>query len=161
MQPPVRPSLRLEKRTITLLLSLIALLSMMLAGCGGSAGQSNITLTVLEDQNWVKAPTMELAKKFETQTGIHIDFQIIPDATYFQVLSTKLSTGNGPDIFGGQSGVSDLKVNYHVETNAVDLVERRLGVAGRPKRACPGDRRRQGVRPGNLGHLQRLLGHRL
>ena len=64
---------------------------------------------------------MELAKKFETQTGIHIDFQIIPDATYFQVLSTKLNTGNGPDIFGGQSGVSDLKVNYHVETNAVDL----------------------------------------
>ncbi len=121
MQPPLRSSLRLEKRTITLLLSLIALLSMMLAGCGGSAGQSKITLTVLEDQNWVKAPTMELAKKFETQTGIHIDFQTIPDATYFQVLSTKLSTGNGPDIFGGQSGVSDLKVNYHVETNAVDL----------------------------------------
>ena len=34
---------------------------------------------------------------------------------------TKLNSGEGPDIFGGQSGVSDLVVQYDVETNAVDL----------------------------------------
>lgn len=114
---------RLEKRTIALLLTLFSLSSMLLAACGGSAsgGKSHITLTVLESVGWVHDAEKELAKQFETQTGIHIDYQIIPAANYFQVLSTKLSSGQGPDIFGGQSGVSDLKVNYHVEANAVDL----------------------------------------
>jgi raffinose/stachyose/melibiose transport system substrate-binding protein len=32
-----------------------------------------------------------------------------------------LNSGEGPDIFGGQSGVSDLVLQYDVETNAVDL----------------------------------------
>ena len=62
-----------------------------------------------------------LAKKFEDQTGIKIDFQIIPSDQYFNVLKTKLNSGEAPDIFGGQSGVSDLKLQYDVEKNAVDL----------------------------------------
>ncbi len=123
MQRLFRAPPRLEKRTIASLLVLFALSSMLLAACGGSAssGKTNITLTVMEDQNWVHDPEKELAKQFETQTGIHIDYQIIPDATYLQVLKTKLNSGQGPDIFGGQSGVTDLKVNYNVEANAVDL----------------------------------------
>lgn len=123
MQRLFRAPPRLEKRTIASLLVLFALSSMLLAACGGSAssGKSNITLTVMEDQNWVHDPEKDLAKQFETQTGIHIDYQIIPDATYLQVLKTKLNSGQGPDIFGGQSGVTDLKVNYNVEANAIDL----------------------------------------
>ena len=62
-----------------------------------------------------------LAQKFEDQTGIHIDYQIIPSDQYFTVLQTKLNSGEGPDIFGGQSGVTDLEVQYNVEKNAVDL----------------------------------------
>ena len=80
-----------------------------------------ITLTVLESVGWVHQPEMDLAKKFEAQTGIHIQYQIIPAANYFQVLDTKLNSGQGPDIFGGQSGVSDLEVQYNVTQNAVDL----------------------------------------
>jgi raffinose/stachyose/melibiose transport system substrate-binding protein len=76
---------------------------------------------VLESVGWVHDVEKDLAKQFEAQTGIHIDYQIIPAANYFQVLSTKLNSGQGPDIFGGQSGVSDLKVNYNVAANAVDL----------------------------------------
>ena len=123
MQRLFRAPPRLEKRTIAFLLVLFALAPMVLSACGGSAstGKTNITLTVMEDQNWVHDPERQLAKEFETQTGIHIDYQIIPDATYFQVLKTKLNSGQGPDIFGGQSGVTDLKVNYNVEANAVDL----------------------------------------
>ncbi|MBA2392416.1 MAG: carbohydrate ABC transporter substrate-binding protein [Ktedonobacterales bacterium] len=112
--------LRIEKRTIVLLLMLFSLSSMLLTACG-SPGKSKVTLTVMASPNWIKEPERVLAQKFETQTGIHIDYQIIPADNYFQVLKTKLNSGQGPDIFGGQSGVSDLKVNYNVEANAVDL----------------------------------------
>jgi raffinose/stachyose/melibiose transport system substrate-binding protein len=126
MQRLFRAPLRLQKRmTIALLLALFSLSSLLLAGCGGSSSSggssSKITLTVLESVGWVHQPEMDLAKKFEAQTGIHIQYQIIPAANYFQVLDTKLNSGQGPDIFGGQSGVSDLEVQYNVTQNAVDL----------------------------------------
>ncbi|MFN8531516.1 MAG: extracellular solute-binding protein, partial [Anaerolineae bacterium] len=38
-------------------------------------------------------------------------------------LQTRLNTGEGTDIFGGQSGVTDLIINYNVEANAVDLTD--------------------------------------
>lgn len=121
MQRLFRAPLRLEKRKmLTLLLALFTLLSLSLTACGGGSS-SKTTLTMLESDGWVHQPLKDLAKQFETQTGIHIDIQIIPSANYFQVLKTKLNSGQGPDIFGGQSGVSDLKVNYNVEANAVDL----------------------------------------
>jgi raffinose/stachyose/melibiose transport system substrate-binding protein len=82
---------------------------------------SNVTLTYLASQNWVKPAEEALAKKFEEKTGIAIDFQIVPSDQYFNVLKTKLNSGEGPDIFGGQSGVTDLKLQYNVEKNAVDL----------------------------------------
>lgn len=117
----------LSKSRISLILSLIVLCTLILSACGGSSGPgsggspSKITLTVLESVGWVHPPEMDLAKQFEAKTGIHIDYQIIPAANYFQVLNTKLNSGQGPDIFGGQSGVSDLAVQYNVTQNAVDL----------------------------------------
>ncbi len=75
----------------------------------------------MASQGWIKDSEMELAKKFEEQTGIKIDFQIVPSDQYFNVLKTKLNAGEGPDIFGGQSGYSEITMNYNVEKNAVDL----------------------------------------
>lgn len=34
---------------------------------------------------------------------------------------TKLNSGEGPDIFGGQAGAFDIVSQYNVEENAVDL----------------------------------------
>lgn len=79
------------------------------------------TLTHLSSQGWILDPERELAAKFQEETGIAIDFQIIPADQYFSVLQTRLNAGEGPDIFGGQSGVTDLVINYDVENNAVDL----------------------------------------
>ena len=127
MQRLFRAPLRLQKRiTIPLLLALFSLSSVLFAACGSTSSSSggsssHITLTMLESQGWVHSPLTDLAKQFEAKTGIHIDIQIIPSANYFQVLKTKLDSGQGPDIFGGQPGPSDLKVNYNVEVNAVDL----------------------------------------
>jgi len=133
----------MKKWTMTLL-SVLLVMTAVLAGCGGnnskngnegsaspSAGASgsseqggskkNVTLTYMASQGWIKDSEMELAKKFEEETGIKIDFQIVPSDQYFNVLKTKLNAGEGPDIFGGQSGYSEITMNYNVEKNAVDL----------------------------------------
>lgn len=85
------------------------------------APQEKVTLTYMASQGWIKDAELELAKKFEEQTGIHVDYQIIPADQYFTLLKTKLNSGEATDIFGGQSGKTDLKVQYDVEKNAVDL----------------------------------------
>jgi raffinose/stachyose/melibiose transport system substrate-binding protein len=79
------------------------------------------TITVMASQDWIKPAEMELAKQFEAETGIRVDYQIIPADQYFNVLKTKLNAGEATDIFGGQTGKSDLELQYDVETNAVDL----------------------------------------
>lgn len=82
------------------------------------------TITYLASQNWVLDSEMELAKQFEEETGVHVDFQIIPSDQYFNVLETKLQAGGeGIDIFGGQSGKTDIKVQLNVEENAVPLTD--------------------------------------
>jgi len=82
------------------------------------------TLTYIASQNWVLDSEIELAKKFEAETGVHVDFQIIPSDQYFNVLETKLQAGGeGIDIFGGQSGKTDIKLQLNVEKNAVPLTD--------------------------------------
>ena len=114
-------------------ITLLLLSTMLFAGCAGAqpvapaseagapAAGEGVTLTYMASQGWIKDAELELAKKFEEETGIHVDYQIIPADQYFSVLRTKLNSGEGTDIFGGQSGKTDLKVQYDVEKNAVDL----------------------------------------
>jgi raffinose/stachyose/melibiose transport system substrate-binding protein len=112
------------KKLALVLVALCAILSL-----GNSSFQSgrhayarqDVTLTYLASQDWIRQGELDLAVKFEEETGIHIDYQIIPSDQYFNVLQTKLNTGEGPDIFGGQSGKTDLVVNYDITKNAVDL----------------------------------------
>lgn len=112
---------------------LLLLSALLITGCAGAqpvapasdagaaAPEQGITLTYMASQGWIKDAELELAKKFEEETGIHVDYQIIPADQYFSVLKTKLNSGEATDIFGGQSGKTDLKVQYDVEKNAVDL----------------------------------------
>jgi len=88
------------------------------------AFEPGTTIAYIASQDWIKDPEMELAKKFETETGVHVDFQIIPSDQYFNVLETKLEAGGeGIDIFGGQSGKTDIKLQLNVEKNAVPLTD--------------------------------------
>ena len=104
-------------------------LALMLCGAMAATGisavsvaaESGTTLTFLASQDWIYDAEMELAEQFEAETGIHVDFQIIPADQYFSVLMTKLNSGEGPDIFGGQSGKYDIVSQYNVEENATDL----------------------------------------
>jgi raffinose/stachyose/melibiose transport system substrate-binding protein len=83
--------------------------------------KENVTIEVMASQDWIKSSEQVLAGRFEEQTGIHIDFQIIPSAQYFDVLKTKLNAGSGIDLFLGQAGKSDMKLQYDAANNAVDL----------------------------------------
>jgi len=83
-----------------------------------------VTITYLASQNWVLDSEKQLAAKFEDETGIHVDYQIVPADQYFSVLQTKLEAGGeGIDIFGGQSGKSDIQLQLDVKKNAVPLTD--------------------------------------
>ncbi|MGV8955620.1 MAG: ABC transporter substrate-binding protein [Cypionkella sp.] len=94
--------------------------AMAFAGIVPASAQQT-TITYLASQGWVQDAELELGKRFESKTGIHVDYQIIPSDQYFNVLRTKLNSGEVTDIFGGQSGVTDLQLQYDVEKNALDL----------------------------------------
>jgi raffinose/stachyose/melibiose transport system substrate-binding protein len=98
-------------------------LAVTILAAGSSAGfaADKVTLTYLTSQGWVLDAHSALYKKFEAETGIAIDAQIVPADQYYNVLKSKLNSGEGPDIFGGQSGVNTLQVDLNVEKNAVDL----------------------------------------
>ncbi|MCB9423429.1 MAG: carbohydrate ABC transporter substrate-binding protein [Ardenticatenaceae bacterium] len=136
----------MKKTIYTLFLLLVV--ALFIVGCGGSEtvaptqepstasepaaaeaptaeapAQESVTITYMASQGWIKDAELELAQKFEDETGIHVDYQILPADQYFNVLTTKLNSGEATDIFGGQSGQTDLKVLYNVEENAVDLTD--------------------------------------
>jgi len=106
-----------------LILMIVLVVTVATSGVNGvtTHAQAKVTLTQIASQLWVKDAEQELGKKFEEKTGIHIDYQIIPADQYLTVLKTKLNSGEAPDIYGGQSGVTDLIVQYDVEKTAVDL----------------------------------------
>ena|SRR3989304_3606440 len=56
------------------------------------------TLAYIASQDWIKNSEMELAKKFEAETGVHIDFQIIPSDQYLNVLQTNVCICQAPAI---------------------------------------------------------------
>lgn len=103
------------KKLTSTLLGLLLLLAV------SSVQAQSVTLTYMASQGWIPDAEIELGAQFEEETGIHVDYQIIPADQYFTVLQTRLNTGGATDIFGGQSGVTDLIINYNVEANAVDL----------------------------------------
>ena len=85
-----------------------------------TANAQDEKLTIMSSQGWITEAEEELGAAFEKETGIAVDYQIIPADQYYNVLLARLNTGEGPDIFGGQSGYSDL-LSYKVEENAIDL----------------------------------------
>ena len=102
------------KRILACLLAALLLL-------GTAAVAEGTTITYMASQDWVQDAEMELGEKFEQETGIHVDYQIIPSDQYTTLLMTKLNAGECADIFGSQAGQFDIVTQLNVEKNAVDL----------------------------------------
>lgn len=121
----------MKKRIISGLLC-ATMASALLAGCGESSesgattsdesgsGAASSTITIMASQDWIEDSEQELGAKFEEETGIHVDYQILPADQYQDVLLTRLNSGEGPDIFMAQSGFA-IETTYKVQENAVDL----------------------------------------
>ena len=95
----------------------------MVAAAGltmAASASEGTTITLLASQDWIEDAEQDLGAKFEEETGIHVDYQIIPADQYQDVLLTRLNSGEGPDIFMAQSGFA-LATTYNVQENAVDL----------------------------------------
>lgn len=129
------------KKTLALLLTALMLLS--LAACAQPAPaaeeapaeaateaapaateapvQQDITLTFMASQDWVQDAELALAEKFTEQTGIKVDYQIVPSDQYPNLLQTKLNSGECTDIFCSQAGRFDIVTTLNVVKNAADL----------------------------------------
>lgn len=81
----------------------------------------NVTITYMASQDWVMDAELELGKTFADETGINIDYQIVPADQYPNLLMTKLNSGECTDLFGSQGGKFDIVTQLNVEKNAVDL----------------------------------------
>lgn len=83
--------------------------------------KKDVTISYMLSQGWLEDSEKELGDKFAAETGIKVDYQVIPSAQYFNVLLTKLNAGECTDIFGSQSGKFDIVSQLNIEKNAVDL----------------------------------------
>ena len=137
---------KMKKKFVSIILS-AAMTAALLAGCGEAAATTTAaeeaapaaeteeakteeaaeeapaagtTITLMASQDWIEDSEQELGAKFEEETGIHVDYQILPADQYQDVLLTRLNSGEGPDIFMAQSGFA-LETTYMVQDNAVDL----------------------------------------
>ena len=128
------------KKTLALLLT--ALMLLPLAACAQPApaaeeapaaaatqepaateapAKQDITLTFMASQDWVQDAELALAEKFTQETGIKVDYQIVPSDQYPNLLQTKLNSGECTDIFCSQAGCFDIVTTLNVAKNAVDL----------------------------------------
>ena len=123
-------------------LSVVLMLSMgltLFAGCGKSADTASapkaeeskpaatteaptddkeknkdVTLTVMMSQGWSFPAEDMLNKKFEEETGIKVDLQVVPADQYQDLLKAKLISGEGPDVFYAQTN------EFQIKTATVD-----------------------------------------
>ena len=134
----------MKKRIIVSLLSLSMVIG-LLAGCGQSAETNStpaasepaktedaptvevtdsgedVVITFMASQDWIQDAEMELGEKFTEETGIKVDYQIVPSDQYESLLMTKINAGECTDIFGGQSSQFSIVTQFDVEKNAADL----------------------------------------
>lgn len=78
-------------------------------------------LTLIAGQDWIQEAEIELGAKFEEETGIRVDYQIVPADQYTSLLLTKLNTSDALDIFMNQSGKFDIQTQLNITENGVPL----------------------------------------
>ncbi len=86
-----------------------------------TAAKQDITITYMVSQDQLQDAEIALGDKFTAETGIKVDYQVIPSDQYVNLLSTKINAGECADIYSSQGGQFDIVSQLNVEKNAVDL----------------------------------------
>lgn len=116
------------KKYMSLFLAAVAV-SSILSGCGSKGsnsqtqkGKKQVTLTFGSHQSGLPTSgiVQSLAKEFEEETGIKVDFQISPDAQWRDLVKVKLDSGEAPDIFCVDTPIS-LTSSIQMQNYSVDL----------------------------------------
>ncbi|MGA2975096.1 MAG: ABC transporter substrate-binding protein [Spirochaetia bacterium] len=101
---------------------LIALLCYGTTSAFAKGAKENVTISFIAAQGWLMAPEAPtLGPKFKDASGITVDYQLEPNDQYGDILLTKLSAHQLPDIWMHQNGKFDLEPLLHVAENCVDL----------------------------------------
>ena len=117
-------------------LSMAAVLTAgLLAGCGSdgsdgdggggeASGGKGVTLTFGSHQSGLPTSgiVQDLAKEFEEETGIKVDFQISPDAQWRDLIKVKLDSGEAPDIICVDTPIG-LASSIHMDQYCVELTD--------------------------------------
>ena len=97
---------KMIKRALSLSMAAV-MAAAVVTGCGSDSntgaakdGKKSVTLTFGSHQSGLPTSgiVQDLAKEFEAETGIKIDFQISPDAQWRDLIKVKLDSGAAPDI---------------------------------------------------------------
>ena len=91
----------MKKRVMSFIL-LLSLVAMGACSSGETSKQENSKDTTIRYGLWDKAQAPvyeELAKKFEKESGIKVEFEITPWAQYWTKLETAVTGQNAPDVF--------------------------------------------------------------
>ncbi|UFT98387.1 ABC transporter substrate-binding protein [Radiobacillus kanasensis] len=110
-------------------LGVLILFALALVGCSSddASGEdgSKVTLTFGTHQSGIPRTGIiqEMAKDFEKETGIGIEFQIVPDAQWRDLIKAKLASGEAPDIFNVDVDPLSMPANVRPKENAMDLSE--------------------------------------
>lgn len=124
------------KKAVSLSLATI-MATGILSACGandnsdeGKDGKKEVTLIFGSHQSGLPTSgiVQDLAKEFEEETGIKIDFQISPDAQWRDLVKVKLDSGEAPDIVCVDTPIgltSSIQMqNYSVDLSDQEWVER-------------------------------------
>lgn len=103
----------------------------LLVGCGSKSDSSSsnsggtVKLTFGSHQSGLPTSgvVQNLAKEFEAETGIKIDFQISPDAQWRDLLKVKLDSGEAPDIFCADADPLNLVTRVNPEKYCLDVTD--------------------------------------
>lgn len=105
----------------------------LLGGCGSdsdggggesSSGGKGVTLTFGSHQSGLPTSgiVQDLAKDFEEETGIKVDFQISPDAQWRDLIKVKLDSGEAPDIICVDTPIG-LASSIHMDQYCIELTD--------------------------------------
>ena len=94
------------------------------SGGGESSGGKGVTLTFGSHQSGLPTSgiVQDLAKEFEEETGIKVDFQISPDAQWRDLIKVKLDSGEAPDIICVDTPIG-LASSIHMDQYCIELTD--------------------------------------
>lgn len=110
------------KKIISISLAAAMTMSLSVGMASTVHADDKITLTFGSHQSGLpnSGIVQDLAKEFEEETGIKIDFQISPDAQWRDLIKVKMDSGEAPDIICVDTPIG-LASSIHMDQYCVDL----------------------------------------